>query len=159
MFSCKRTDKHTVEVPLPYEFADDTLIKYVRLYHEEYKDKIVKLLNNPYNKLDGIYPRPFISIAYYHNNDTDLFIIHCDTWFDVRGREFYGILIYIDNIPCIIERTRSNLSPLLADNYLEKIQNTYKKGPNNSSLWIHGFSKFWYLTFKNGEFVSLEIKD
>ena len=157
ILSCKRTDKHTVEVPLPYEFANDTLVKYVKLFHEEYKDKITKLLNNSRYKMDGIYPRPYISIDYSNNNDTDLFIIYYNTCFHTSFNINYGIIIYVDNIPCIIHRTA--LAPLLAEDYLNNIQNTYKNGLGNGLLWIHGFSKFWYLIYNNGEFVSLEIKD
>ena len=158
MISCKGTDKHTVEVPLPYEFADDTLVKYIKLFQKEYKDKIAKLLNRPHYKEDELYPpRPYISIDYSHNDDTDLFIIYYNTCFHTSFNVNYGIIIYVDNIPCIIHRT--DLSPLLADDYLKIIQSTYKNGLENGLLWINGFSQFWYLTYKNGEFVSLEIKD
>ena len=164
MFSCKTKDKHTVDVPLPYEFADDTLIKYIKLFQEEYKDKVDKLVNKPfYYKHDKEYPpRPYINISYKHNNDTDLFVIYYNTGFHYHPNALYGILIYVDNVPCIISRTalleRAALSPLLTNDYLQNIQSTYKYGLAKGAVWIHGFSKAWELTYKNGEFVSLEIE-
>ena len=169
MFSCKTKDKHTVEVPLPYEFADDTLIKYIKLYQQEYKDKVDKLVNKTYSKVDKEYPpRPYIKIVYNHNDghyshddDTDIFMIWYST--DMSFFKDHGILIYVDNVPCIISRTalleRVALSPLLTDDYLQNIQSTYKYGLAKGSVWIHGFSKAWELTYKNGEFVSLEIEN
>lgn len=168
MFSCKTKDKHTVEVPLPYEFADDTLIKYIKLYQQEYKDKVDELVNKPYTKENKEYPpRPHIKIIYNHNDghyshddDTDIFMIWYST--DLSFFMDYGIVIYVDNVPCVISRTalleRVSLSPLLTDGYLQNIQSTYKYGLAKGSVWIHGFSKAWNLTYKNGEFVSLEIE-
>ncbi len=170
MFSCKTKDKHTVEVPLPYEFADDTLIKYIKLFQEEYKDKIDQLVNKPYDKTDKEYPpRPYIGIYYNHNDgnyshddDTDIFMIYYNTDFHYSENKYYGIIIYVDNVPCIIHRAafldRTALSPLLADDYLQNIQSTYKYGLANGIVILHGFSKWWSLTYKNGEFVSLEIE-
>lgn len=169
MFSCKTKDKHAIEVPLPYEFADDTLIKYIKLYQQEYKDKVDKLINKPYSKEDKEYPpRPYIKIVYNHNDghyshddDTDIFMIWYSTALSFI-KEDHGILIYVDNVPCIISRTalleRAALSPLLTDDYLQNIQSTYKYGLADGIMWIHGFSKAWNLTYKNGEFVSLEIE-
>ena len=170
MFSCKSKDKHAVEVPLPYEFADDTLIKYIKLFHEEYKDKVDKVVNKPfYRKEDKEYPpRPYIGIYYNHNDgyishddDTDIFMIYYDTDFYYSDNYDYGIIIYVDNVPCIIHRAaflkwRTALSPLLTDDYLKSIQSTYKYGFGEGIREIHGFSEWWYLTYKNGEFVSLE---
>lgn len=169
MFSCKTKDKHTVDVPLPYEFADDTLIKYIKLYQQEYKDKVDKLVNKTYSKEDKEYPpRPYIKIVYNHNDgnyshddDTDIFMIWYSTALSFN-MEDHGILIYVDNVPCIISRTalleRAALSPLLTNDYLQNIQSTYKYGSADGIMWIHGFSKAWELTYKNGEFVSLEIE-
>lgn len=173
MFSCKNKDKHTVDVPLPYEFADDTLIKYIKLFQEEYKDKIDKLVNKPfYYKHDKEYPpRPYIKIIYNHNDgnfslddDTDIFMIWYSTDFYYSDNTDYGILIYVDNVPCIISRTallerRTALSPLLTYDYLKNIQSTYKYGFGEGIMEIHGFSMEWELTYKNGEFVSLEINN
>ena len=159
MFSCKTKDKHTVDVPLPYEFADDTLIKYIKLFQEEYKDKVDKLVNKPfYYKHDKEYPpRPYINISYKHNNDTDLFVIYYNTGFHYHPNALYGILIYVDNVPCIINRTA--LSPSLTYDYIQNIMSTYKYGLANGIVEIIGFSDAWELTYKNGEFVSLEIKN
>ena len=171
MFSCKSKDKHTVEVPLPYEFADDTLIKYIKLFQEEYKDEVDKLVNKPYTKKDKEYPpRPYIKIIYNHNDghyshddDTDIFMIWYSTDFYYSENVDHGILIYVDNVPCIISRTalldRTALSPLLTDDYLKNIQSTYKYGLANGIVDILGFSNAWDLTYKNGEFVSLEINN
>ena len=154
MSSCKKADKPTVDVPLPYEFADDTLVKYIKLFQEEYKDKIAELFNKHFD--EEYPPRPYINISYKHNNDTDLFVIFYSTDFHYHN-VLYGILIYVDNVPCIINRT--SFSPLLTDDYLKNIQSTYKYGFAKGSILILGFSKAWELTYKNGEFVSLKIKN
>ena len=165
MFSCKSKDKHTVEVPLPYEFADDTLIKYIKLFQEEYKDEVDKLVNKPYTKKDKEYPpRPYIKIVYNHNDghyshddDTDIFMIWYSTDFYYSENVDHGILIYVDNVPCIINRTA--LSPSLTYDYIQNIMSTYKYGLANGIVEIIGFSDAWELTYKNGEFVSLEIEN
>lgn len=153
LFSCKGSDDKDTDLPCLYEFANDTLIHYIKEYHTYCKPHIRK--SRMYCKDNSAYFNPYISVKYCNKCGKQVFLLLCafDLSEDMSNDEC-GCYIKLDDIICVVTSDDNQMAA--SKSYWDKIENSYNNDEEcKYYMWVTD-GPCWCLTFMDGKLISID---